>query len=93
MTREEMQELKRLAQEATPGPWRVAGTDEKPCPVVSSMDRMGYQIHSTLHVKSSDPDVWEHMHETYCRDAAFIAAANPQAVLALIARIEELEGE
>lgn len=92
MTRDEMQELKRLAESATPGPWRVAGTKEKPCPVVSTVDRTGYQIHSMLHVKSSEPDVWEHMEDAYCRDAAYIAAANPSVVLSLIARIEELEG-
>lgn len=74
MTRDEMQELKRLAREATPGPWEskhhgvfAEGTDV--CRVSLT----------TGHYESEE------------RNRDFIAAANPAVVLALIARIEELE--
>lgn len=83
-------ELRQIAEAATPGPWSLAGTPEKPCPVVSSHDREhGYQIHSMLHVKDSDPDVWPHMKATYCRDAAHIGAFDPPTVLSLLSSAED----
>mgnify|MGYP000896147093 CR=1 FL=1 len=86
--------LRELAQVATPGPWRLAGTEKRPCPVVSASDsEKGYQVHSMLWVKRDTPDIYDGMRDTYNRDAAFIAAANPAAVLALLARIEALESE
>lgn len=90
-TDEQRAELRRRQQAATPGPWRMAGTPEKPCPVVSATHRdKGYQVHSMLHVKEDEPDVWTHMRETFCRDAAFIAAANPETVGALLDDVDEL---
>lgn len=87
-------ELRRLAEAATPGPWRRAGTESKPCPVVSALNKeKGYQIHSMLWVKRDTPAVYDGMRDVYNRDAAFIAAANPAAVLALLDRIKELEGQ
>ena len=73
-------ELKRLADVATPGPWMVE---------VSHYPESGDMVVTT------DPNGWEllEMRED-CPDheanASFIAAANPQAILALIAENEAL---
>ena len=79
MTRDEMQELRRLAEGATPGPWKAAlnGTDESGWVQDANSDSMtvGYEG------------------EMAAKDVRYIAAANPAVVLALIARIEELEGK
>ena len=74
MTQEQINELRQLAQAATPGPWRAA--------ISSSMVN---RVCTTL--------------ETVCEtgknidDALYIAAANPAAILALIAEIDSLRDE
>lgn len=76
--------LERLAREATPGPWAIAhedvpyGTEWRTEPV-SQVGQRGSDSYAALV-----------MHGT---DAAFIAAANPAAVLALVARVRELESQ
>ena len=80
MTREEMEELKRLAESATPGPWRA------------SMDGTGNDGWLMGPNGVLDFLATGYEGEMAAKDVRFIAAANPQAVLSLIARIEELEG-
>lgn len=68
-------ELRRLAQEATPGPWEVeedGDWDEAWCQWhrVGKLDMAGAKLN---------------------KDTRFIAAADPAAVLALLERIEALE--
>ena len=90
----DLTQLKKLAEAATPGPWKMAGTVDKPWPVISSHDHeRGYQIHSMAHVKDIYPDVWPHMFEKYCRDAAYIAAVHPGVVLALLEDVARLREE
>ena len=74
--------LKALAEAATPGPWEVVDIEHdnrtiEPYVVFSwdSEERRWSEEDSTLLTRAN---------------AAFIAAANPSTVLALIARIEEL---
>lgn len=86
-----MKRLEEIARAATPGPWIRCGTDGNPIPVVTTKAKSGYQLHSMLHVKQKSPDVYDGMRETYNRDAAFIAAANPAAILALIQRVRDAE--
>ncbi|MBX6335200.1 hypothetical protein ISD63_00975 [Pseudomonas aeruginosa] len=79
-------ELRRLAKAATPGPWTLyvpedyQGPDELP----------GYGVECA----EGRAIVWGALEpETGCqfdRDAEFIAAANPQAILKLIAEVEHL---
>ncbi|MFK1287947.1 ead/Ea22-like family protein [Pseudomonas aeruginosa] len=79
-------ELRRLAKAATPGPWTLyvpedyQGPDELP----------GYGVECA----EGRAIVWGALEpETGCqfdRDAEFIAAANPQAILKLIAEVERL---
>lgn len=77
--------LKQLAEAATPGPWEVSGTGQQ---VLKEADvPYGNQrICETNSMASHYPG------KTSCwANLSFIAAANPQAVLGLIARIEKLE--
>lgn len=87
-------ELKRLAEAATPGPWSVCGEVDS---------TQGFEIvqdiwneHGTH--TGMDVVVYEWSYESdplgviRRPDADFIAAANPSAVLALIAEIERLQG-
>lgn len=77
------EKLKALAESATPGPWVKSAPGE-----VSSADYevdgeiMCDHIASGFGCGSSDPD-----------DAAFVAAANPETILAMLAEIERLERE
>ncbi|MBD1590231.1 ead/Ea22-like family protein [Pseudomonas typographi] len=66
-------ELKRLAEAATPGPWS-ARTDDL-CYAVTTLGRFRIIVGSA---PADDPEP----------DALFIAAANPAAVLELIAELE-----
>ncbi|HBP6808465.1 TPA: ead/Ea22-like family protein [Pseudomonas aeruginosa] len=80
-------ELRRLAKAATPGPWTLyvpedyQGPDELP----------GYGVECA----EGRAIVWGALEpETGCqfdRDAEFIAAANPQAILALLDEIDGLK--
>lgn len=77
--------LKKLAEAATPGPWEVSGTGQQ---VLKEADvPYGNQrICETNSMASHYPG------KNLCwANVAFIAAANPEVVLGLIARIEELE--
>jgi hypothetical protein len=84
MTQEQIDELRKLAQAATPGPWVVNGD-----PLVNEgaphlMTEDGYAIadfwgnESSLGLKGNE------------RNADYIAAANPAAILALIQQRDEL---
>jgi len=112
MTREEMQELKRLAESATPGEWRIGRVYRKcsrdhgspfggghggPDCVYEEFGRdTVYDAEGTSLYADSGAEV-----VGGCPDGAsisepnarYIAAANPAVVLALIARIEDLEGK
>lgn len=71
----ELAELARLAEAATPGPWECYGS-------TSNGGKTYAAVKLTRHPTTP--------HKTLSCDALFQAAANPQAVLGLIARIDEL---
>lgn len=75
---------KRFAEEATPGPWEVTETLDRPPHVAVVME----STMSSVLVA----DIGENDSDEVTADAAFIAAART-AVPALVARVEELEGE
>lgn len=64
------EELKRLAEDATPGPWNIR-------PYVPGID-------------CGVDGMFQVCHHASARDAAYIAAANPAAVLELIRQRDEL---
>jgi hypothetical protein len=80
MTKEQRDELKRLAEAASDGPWYSGEGYEQGDP--------GFYI-------ASKPTGLIIVSEDTLRqnDSAFIAAANPQAVMELLATIERLDGE
>lgn len=71
--------LKKLAEAATPGPWE----HEEKCSLhdAPTVRANGFYVASCCTSEDGEG----------IKDAAFIAAANPEVVLGLIARIEELE--
>lgn len=77
-----IEELKRLAQKATPGPWHVSGYAPEEI-------RSSNSIVRAVARRAGPEDTWD----VARRDAAYIAAANPQAILSLIERLEALEAE
>ncbi|PNG11892.1 ead/Ea22-like family protein [Stutzerimonas stutzeri] len=91
-------ELKRLAEAATPGPWEWGGTPVATAEEALEICRVNIEL-------TANPDPY--FCEVYVEDgrrtalvgngptgqqnAAFIAAANPAAILSLIAEVEGLE--
>ncbi len=86
--------LQRLAEQATPGPWRLAGVDkfnsDGECErvidapsnaIVATVPTGEFEIEDVL-----DGTVAQH-------DAAYIAAVYPQVVLALLADVARLRAE
>ena len=98
-------ELKRLAESATSGDWQVIET-ELPCRLgLPHIERRIFTAKDHPQLKAPYPVVngsvalgtdetpVHHMVSIRAEDAAFIAAANPDAVLALIAEVEVLREE
>lgn len=86
LSEEEKARLKELAEAATPGPW-VA--DERTPPGRDdewAMVRQDYGIHGHIAYETGF-----HSDEQARSDFAFIAAAHPQAVLALLTELEVTE--
>lgn len=70
-------ELRKLAEDATPGPWTAT---------CGGVDFRGFPTNWTVHYSTGGGNYG--FNEA---NAAYIAAVNPQAVLALLDRIAELE--
>ena len=80
----DLSEIKRLAEAATGGPWRVSRHETK----TRGLDIMSDSI-CVAHVHLP-----AYVEQTRARaDAAFIVAANPSAVVALLSRLESAEQE
>lgn len=82
-------ELKELAEKATPGPWFVVGQPWNPKAdfiVAGSEDpHVGQYVADTEDFDGEGRNVQE--------NAAYIAAANPAAILELIAKLEEAQAQ
>jgi len=80
-----VEELRELAQAATPGPWRTG----------NAYDKSFFSKHQILVDTSDGPYVIlegnNHFPKDCAANVAFAAAANPGAVLELLAHIERLE--
>lgn len=85
MTREQLSHLKALAQAATPGPWTADGLpyNEVDDPTIWAGE---VYVAQTAYDMQSDTQV-----HNVGADTAYIAAASPDVMLVLIARIEELQ--
>lgn len=81
ITNEELARLKELAEAATPGPWEATRQTDDECNFI------GYFIEAGDKAISDDATAPDHA------DALHIAAANPAAILALIAKVESLAAD
>jgi hypothetical protein len=77
-----LQDLERLAQGATPGPWAIGRSEYTGRPIVRRED--GERIAGVYRWSPGDGDMDEGP-----RDAAYIAAASPDVVLSLVAAAHE----
>jgi len=89
MTPADLSRLESLAREATPGEWEAWDEPSEGAPTVARCNDNGCReiAYITEHPHLPDP------RKDASANAAYIAAANPAAVLALIARVRELEGK
>lgn len=81
------QRIKKLAEAATPGPWIEAGNG------CDNLDSEGKPIKydSVFYDRPDDLDDYEAVcRDTTHEDSMFIAAANPQAILQMIAVMEQM---
>lgn len=85
MTAVDHAELKRLAEGATPGPWNNSGRS------VDDFDAECMMRMEWIANGAADDD--DDLNANVENDAAFIAAANPAVVLALLSEIEGLKAE
>lgn len=91
------EELRRLATEATPGPWTIH-TEEVCSPIVAAME-LSKLVHGSVFVPVLPMVVGSNglatavtgCGPTSVANAAYIAAASPDVVLALIDRLAEVE--
>src|SRR6185437_2057895 len=91
-------ELKRLAEEATPGPWTQwvehgdvwSGVPERNSPGNMGGGSLGIRV-CDCDADDYDGENDEEAEAQAKATAAYIAAANPQTILALIERLETLE--
>lgn len=92
-----LERLEKLARNATPGPWTIveAATSDQANHIwsiaspVPEIDRMDTVLCSVKTDETGD----SHCVSVARADAEFIAAASPDVVLELIARIRELEAD
>ena len=77
----DFQELKRLAEAATPGPWGISRNGS----TITSNQSHPIAILSDPFHRQCEHGVGQ--------DAEFISAANPQTILELIGRLERAEAE
>ena len=80
--RPDLDALEKLADEATPGPWKAVGTiyEHMNCEVRGGKKGEGQAI----------AQVWDGPHAF--KDGQWIAAANPATIKALIAELKEARG-
>ena len=85
-------ELARLAEAATPGPW-YRGHNENGCAQGEMSVWPDAKMIGAIIAQCGHQAPWAGRFEQPAKDAAFIAAANPATVLALLSEIAELRGE
>lgn len=85
-------ELVRLAEAATPGPW-YRGHNENGCAQGEMSVWPDAKMIGAIIAQCGHQAPWAGWFEQPAKDAAFIAAANPATVLALLSEIAALRGE
>lgn len=93
--KEKILEIKKVALEATPGPWFLhdftdasINPDPKARDVTVSCDHP-----ATITVAEMGGGLWGHKSlEQARKDAKYISVVNPETILIFLSKIEELEG-
>lgn len=104
MNNEDLQQLKALAMAATPGPWYVQFGDDIRHQCMTAISAVNKRDGNDGLFEDDQPLIAVTFHQSYpavniegddCgdKDSAYIAAASPNVVLALIARIESLAAD
>jgi hypothetical protein len=99
----DLQQLKALAMAATPGPWYVQYGDDERYQCMTAISATNSRSHN-MGMFGEEALIAVTFHQSYppvnlagddCgdNDSAYIAAASPDVVLALIARIESLAAD
>ena len=84
----DLKELRELAEKATPGPWAISEHPDGACLYIDGRDtKFGY-----VAVAYNGNKVGRNEVNDYVQNAAFIAANNPAATVALLDLIDELAG-
>ena len=83
----ELNELRKTAEAATPGPWEARQHNELPGKYVAGPRYRPNDIGRGL-IALMQPVFW---HEESAANAEFIATFNPETVLALLSRLEHAE--
>lgn len=89
-TEASLEELERLAREATPGPWELQ--DGSSWRRIGTRDGNGNVLCPYNSPSDQHPDLCAGRGEDVYANLRFIVAANPSAVLSLLSRVKELEG-
>lgn len=99
MSRDDYKTLRKLAQDATPGPWFILGPpwhDGDGETLMDQDDPHGARVIASwdpfFHSPDEDEDGEKDRDQAVC-NFAFMAAANPRRVLGLLDRIAELEAQ
>jgi hypothetical protein len=77
----EYDELARKAREATPGPWEALGSRLK---VARGVEGLGRMESDGTDYPTGETLTWEQMEHETTANAAYIAAASPDVILALL---------
>lgn len=87
---EDTMTLRKLAEAATPGPWQEEGRDVDHDKMLARGDNPGDSVGLGCDVEGP-PEGWMRGQFHRHADAAYIAAANPAAILRLLDRLEAVE--
>lgn len=83
LSQEERNELRRLALAAKPGPWWQKSHE---CPTAPSPDATELSSLLCFFADEGEPRFWD-----WINNGKYVAAANPQTMLALLDQIDALE--
>ena len=88
VTDAEREELRRLAGEATPGPWVLQDWDLKPGEAPDLVGWDGWDV-ATLGEDAGDP----HALGRWIKDSRYLAACSPERILSLLDEVDRLRAE
>lgn len=92
MTPDNLEDLRKLAEAATPGPWCVEDPLDETLSIVEA-GKQTYEWRFIANCSIPDEDDHDFTFREVKANAAFIAACDPSTILALIERVRAAEGK